>query len=159
MAGIKNVKPSGKHKSGTIHDVRIFKKYIGTGPIIYRSSWEYRFIIYCENNNDVIRWSSEPVKVPYIDMNDKKNRNYYPDFYMKLSNGKEYLVEVKPKVFCKKPNAPKINNKKKIESYKKSMKTYRQNLSKWKFAKIWAINRGWLFTIVTEDFFKTTSYK
>jgi hypothetical protein len=74
-------------------------------------------------------------------------------------NKMSYLVEVKPKVFCKKPNAPKINNKKKIESYKKSMKTYRQNLSKWKFAKIWAINRGWLFTIVTEDFFKTTSYK
>ena len=159
MSGIKNVKPQNKWKNGIINDVRIFKKYIGTGPIIYRSSWEYKFILYCEENNNIVKWSSEPVKIPYIDIHDKKKKNYYPDFYMKLSNGKEYIIEIKPKNFLKKPNPPKIQNKRLVESYIKSIKMYRMNLSKWKSAKEWANNRGWIFKLITEDFFSSTDNK
>ena len=33
--------------------------------IIYRSLWERRFMVYCDENPNIIKWASEEVIIPY----------------------------------------------------------------------------------------------
>ena len=108
---IKNVKPTAK--SGFRQGYYTPKhpaKYIGPGPIIYRSSWERKFCHWCDHNENVISWVSEPFSIKYYNILDKKFHNYFPDFYVKIKKDdsiEEYLVEIKPKAQLKKPEPPK----------------------------------------------------
>ena len=44
------------------------EKYIGDpNLVIYRSSWEASFCRWCDFSPSILRWSSEPIKVPYYD--------------------------------------------------------------------------------------------
>jgi hypothetical protein len=75
------------------------EKYTGNiKQIIYRSSWERLFMVYCDKKENILEWSSEEVKIPY--MHEGKNRTYYPDFWVlmlnKNDNYVEKLVEIKP---------------------------------------------------------------
>ena len=75
------------------------EKYSGNvKQIIYRSSWERLFMVYCDKKESILKWSSEEIKIPYI--HDKKNRTYYPDFWVdmidKNGNRVQKLVEIKP---------------------------------------------------------------
>ena len=131
------------------------KKYIGKGPIIYRSSWERKFCMYCESNPSVIQWASEPCKIEYINSLDGKKHNYFPDYYMKLDSNKEYLIEVKPSSQLKMPTQPKRKTAKAIKSYKYAYEMYVTNMCKTQYAEEYCNKRGWKFKIVTEAFFKT----
>ena len=42
-------------------------KYSGKKEPTYRSSWEFTFMTFCDNNPAVEQWASEPVKIPYRD--------------------------------------------------------------------------------------------
>ena len=100
MVDIKKVKPNGDHKSGK-YAPRNPDKYIGDiHNIIYRSSWEYRFCTYCDTNESILKWSSEPVVIPYYNPLDKKDHNYNVDFYIKVqkddSTEQEWIIEIKP---------------------------------------------------------------
>ena len=77
-------------------------KYKGdTTDIIYRSSWELKFMKYCDNNPNVLEWGSEEVVIPYRSPLDGKVHRYYVDFYIKVRTTKneikKYLIEIKPK--------------------------------------------------------------
>jgi len=153
---IKNNKP--KKNSGYSQGyfpINECKKYVGKGPIIYRSSWERKFCLYCEANPSVIKWASEPISIPYINSLDGKKHNYFPDYYMKLDGGKEYLVEVKPSSQLNKPIAPKRRTAKGMKNYKYAMDMYITNMCKVQYAEEYCNKRGWQYKIVTEDFFKT----
>ena len=55
-------------------------------PVIYRSSYELKFIEYLENAvklGKVIKWGSEITAIPYYDFKGKKHR-YFPDFYVEI---------------------------------------------------------------------------
>src|SRR5690606_14805415 len=97
-------KPSGKTKHGDFAKHKP-KKYFGTLPIIYRSSYELAFMRQLEFNPNVAKWSSENIVIPYIQkeiVNNKlvsKRHNYYMDFQVFMTNGKKYLCEVKPLAF------------------------------------------------------------
>ena len=66
--------------------------------IIYRSSWERLFMVYCDKSPMILQWSSEEFKIPYIF--EGKNRTYYPDFWIEYINNEGNLhskiVEIKP---------------------------------------------------------------
>ena len=47
-------------------------KYLGKQLPTYRSSWEQRFMMFCDTNTSVLSWASEPVKIPYF--NPVKNK-------------------------------------------------------------------------------------
>ena len=48
-------------------------KYKGNPTnIIYRSLWERRFMVYCDSNNSVVKWSSEEIVIPYRSPFDRK---------------------------------------------------------------------------------------
>jgi hypothetical protein len=158
MKTIKGIKPS--KKSGFVQGYFPLiecKKYQGIGPIIYRSSWERKFCIYCERNPEILSWTSENLCIEYFNVNDNQYHNYFPDFLVKLKSGDIIIVEVKPKAQLQKPSLPKINTKKSIDSYKWSYQTWITNMCKKKAAEEYASVRGWKYMIVTEDFFKTKS--
>lgn len=130
-------------------------KYVGPSPIIYRSSWERKFMIWCDSNEKVLMWSSEPVQIEYLSRQDQKTHNYFPDFYMKVSQDdgklKEFLVEIKPKAQIQKPTMPTKASRKALESYKFLAEAYIRNMDKYTAAKAYCANRNWHFIVLTED--------
>lgn len=152
---IKNVKPT--HKSGFkqgYYTPMNPSRYIGEVPIIYRSSWEKKMMIFCDTNENVIKWSSEPIAINYFNVLDSKFHKYYPDYYIKLKRGNEivnYLVEVKPKSQLTKPQPPKKNTKKALESYEWAVKTYVTNVCKIDALKKFAAENNYKVMLITED--------
>ena len=107
MHSIKNNKP--KRNSGFVQGyfpINECKKYYGQGPIIFRSSWERKFCLYCERTPEIEMWSSESISIKYFNPLDEKYHTYYPDYLVKLKDGQTFLVEVKPKSQLIKPTAP-----------------------------------------------------
>lgn len=158
MSGIKSNKPSAKSKFRQgYYSLSYPEKYIGDpSKIIYRSSWEYRFCRYCDTNENVIRWSSEPLGIKYMNPIDGKEHTYYIDFYMRVKEGDaevDYLAEVKPSASLIKPilEGKKMTTKK-LQNYNYALQTWLINRSKFASAKHFAENRGYKFIVVTEDF-------
>ena len=128
-------------------------KYRGNSQqIIYRSLWERKFMVYCDNSNSIIEWGSEEVIIPYLSPWDGKLHRYFPDFYMKVNqaNGsiKKFIIEVKPKAQCK---PPVKNPKRKTRRWFKEVQTWGINQAKWKSATEYCNDQGMEFKILTED--------
>jgi len=126
-------------------------KYIGDPTkIIYRSLWERRFMVYCDNNEKILSWGSEEVIVPYKSPIDGKMHRYYVDFIVEVlkTDGKKAvkLIEVKPKKQC----SPPKKQPRKTRRYINEVKTWGVNSAKWEAATEYAKNRGWEFQILTE---------
>lgn len=122
------------------------KKYCGdVSNIIYRSSYELKFMKWCDQNENIIEWGSEELSIPYISPIDNRVHRYFPDFYIKL-NGKKYLIEIKPSRFTQEPKVPKRKTKRFIEE----VKQYGTNIAKWQSATEFCLDNGWEFKIITE---------
>ena len=126
-------------------------KYLGNiAKIKFRSLWERRFMIHCDNSNSIIEWSSEELKIKYISPLDNRWHTYYPDFYIKILDKyktmRELVIEIKPKKQC---SPPKERKNKKTFLYES--KNFIINTSKWKAAREFCKIRGWEFKILTED--------
>ena len=122
------------------------KKYIGDpSNIIYRSSWEYKFMKWCDYTTSVQEWGSEEIIIPYISPVDGKRHRYFPDFYVKIQNRK-YLVEVKPFKQTLEPKTQKRNTKR----YINEVVTYHVNKAKWKAATEFCKDHSWEFMLITE---------
>jgi len=125
-----------------------YQKYNGDyNNVFYRSSWELSLMIWLDNNPSVVEWSSEELVIIYLCDTDNKKHRYFVDFTMKLSNGEEYWIEVKPKKYTKPPKKPKKITKR----YMKESLDYIKNQSKWKTANAHAQMRGATFMVWTED--------
>lgn len=156
MTDIKKVKPNGEYKSG-LYSPTNTDKYIGDiHNIIYRSSWEYRFCTYCDTNDSIVKWSSEPMSIDYYNPLDKKNHKYNVDFYIKTLNVEgeiqEWIIEIKPERQTQKPVYEGSMTLSKLKSYNRNMKIWITNQSKFKAAKEWAEKRGFKFGVVDENF-------
>lgn len=156
MSSIKNLSPKfGKFKQG-YYQVENPSKYIGDlSKVIFRSSWEYKFMRYCDLTEKVIKWSSEPIAIKYISPLDNKPHNYYIDFYMNVklneSESVEYLVEVKPtKDYMTKPILEGKRTTKKLQVYENQLKTYLINNVKFETAQRFAEARNMKFIILNE---------
>ena len=122
------------------------KKYKGDyHNIIYRSSWEYKFMVWCDRSSSVTEWGSEEIIVPYTSPADGRRHRYFPDFYLKIGR-KKYMVEVKPLNQTKEPKKQKRNTKR----YITEVVTYAVNQAKWKAATEYCKDRGWQFMLITE---------
>jgi len=126
-------------------------KYVGDPTkIIYRSLWERRFMVFCDENNSVIRWGSEEVVVPYISPIDNKYHRYFVDFIIEYKTKEGYkkidLIEIKPKA----QSVPPKKKKKVTQRYLREVKRWGVNQAKWKAATEIAENKGWGFKVLTE---------
>ena len=123
------------------------QKYVGDHRnIIYRSLWELKFMKWCDRNRNIIEWGSEEFFIPYVSPLDNKPHRYYPDFYMKLKDGKRYVIEVKPKRQC----LPPVKGKKQRKTFIREVNEYAKNQAKWKAAKSFCEMRQLTFKVVTE---------
>ena len=123
------------------------KKYVGDpNRIVYRSLLERRFMLYCDRNEDIIAWASEEVPIKYYSPLDKKVHRYFPDFIVKTSKGKKYIIEIKPYKQCFQPKTPK----KKTKAFMRESFEYIKNQAKWKAARAYCEDKGFEFKIMTE---------
>ena len=129
------------------------KKYRGDYKnIIYRSLWERKFMVYCDQSNNIIEWGSEEVIIPYISPLDGRVHRYFPDFYIKVKQAsgklKKFIIEVKPKKQCSPPNP---NPNRRTKRWISEVRTWGVNEAKWKSAVDWCDDNGMEFKILTED--------
>lgn len=127
------------------------EKYIGKKKPYYRSSWEFTFMNFCDNNPAVINWASEAINIPYYNPVSGKQTIYVPDFLVVYQdkNARKHteLIEIKPSK----------------EATMESAKSYRDklmvaiNMAKWAAADSWCKANNIRFRVVTEfDIFKNT---
>ena len=112
--------------------------------IVYRSSYELKFLQWCDANPIVEVYSSECVVIPYSMPGDPTIRRYFVDFKVTFINGKVFIIEIKPHMYLE---PPKNNLSPRI------MLDFHRNYAKWKAAKIWCTNKGYQFVILTEKNF------
>lgn len=124
-------------------------KYIGKRAPTYRSSWEFAFCNFCDNNPSIVNWASEAIQIPYRNPVSGRNTIYVPDFLIVYVDAKEKqhteLIEIKPLK----------------ETTMESAKSYRDklsvaiNMAKWAAADAWCKAHGIKFRVVSEyDIFK-----
>lgn len=129
------------------------QKYVGdVNNIICRSSWERRFCVWCDSNENILEWGSEEFWIPYRSPVDNRVHKYFPDFFIKVRERdgsiKKYVIEVKPHKQTQQPN-PKP--KRKTKSWLYEVKTYAVNQAKWKAASEFCADRLLEFKIITEN--------
>jgi len=121
------------------------EKYVGKGVPRYRSSWEFVMMNFLDNNNNVIRWASEAIRIPYKNPLTGKSTMYVPDFFVqyRTKNNKvcSEIVEIKPK-------------KQSLIEAKASAQdraTVAVNYAKWAAAEAFCKKQGLVFRVITED--------
>jgi hypothetical protein len=119
--------------------------------IIFRSSYELKFMEYCDLNESINEWRSEEFFIPYISPIDGKVHRYFPDFFVRYKDkhgeNRTLVAEIKPEKDLKMPDQ---NPKRKTKSWAFKVKTWVVNEAKWKAAKEFCEDRKWEFKILTE---------
>jgi hypothetical protein len=132
---------SGRYK------VKNRSKYKGDpNNVIFRSLWERNAFKWCDENSSIRSWSSEEVVIPYFYEVDKKYHRYFMDLKITYSDGKTFLVEIKPE---KETSPPEFKGRK-TKKYISEGMTYIKNMNKWAAAQNSAADRGWGFQVWTE---------
>ena len=125
--------------------VRNPAKYVGNRTPRYRSGWEFAFMQFCDNNENVLQWASEAINIPYRNPLTGKSTIYVPDFlitYRTRDNTmRAELIEIKPK------KQSVIESK----ASQRDRAAVAVNYAKWDAATKWARRNGLLFRVVTED--------
>ena len=141
---IKELKPSKKsrYKQGYINPKSVTKLFESqrSQPIIYRSSYEKRFIYWLEHSSQVTAWGSECVRIKYISPLDGQEHSYYPDYLVEFSDGSKSLIEIKPYNQTVKPD-PRCEW---------AVQEFKKNVAKWISAKDFCEHNGMTFKILTE---------
>lgn len=127
------------------------EKYVGdVSKIIFRSSWEQKFMIWVDNNKSIIKWNSEEIIIPYISPIDNLPHRYFPDFTLlcRQTNGgtQKVIVEIKPLSQTREPKKPK----RMTPRFLSEVKTWAVNNAKWDAAKLYAAKLNMQFVILTE---------
>ena len=127
------------------------EKYVGNKIPQYRSSWEWHFMNFCDNNDSIQKWASEAIQIPYRDPLTGKQTVYVPDFFIQYvdKSGRTLveLIEIKPasQAILERVGKNKYNQAQ-----------YIKNQAKWTAATHWCKQQGLKFRIVSEnDLFHT----
>jgi hypothetical protein len=122
------------------------EKYVGNKMPTYRSSWEWSFMNFCDNNDSVVKWASEAVQIPYRDPLTERQTVYVPDFFIQYvdKNGRMLLelIEIKPasQTILERVGKNKFNQAQFVK-----------NQAKWAAAGAWCKQQGLKFRILNEN--------
>ena len=140
---IKQLKPSksSRYTQGYVDPTTCKKLFeqVSNQRIIYRSSYELKFITWLENSNKVKQWGSECFYIPYL-YKDGTTHKYYPDYFVEMVDGTKLVIEIKPYNQTQKP----------INDNCWAAKEYVKNVCKWKAAIEFCKNKGYIFKVLTE---------
>ena len=129
-----------------IYTVKNPEKYVGGKMPTYRSSWEFTFMAFCDNNPSIQQWSSESVKIPYRDPLTGKQTVYVPDFLIVYldKNLKKHaeLVEIKP---------ANQTLRERVGKNPYNQAQFVKNQAKWAAAAQWCQQNGLKFRIINEQ--------
>ena len=120
-------------------------KYVGKGFPRYRSSWEWAFMNFCDSNENIQQWASEPVRIPYRNPLTGKMTTYVPDFIVTYRGPNNTLrvelIEIKHR------------SQSLIEERQSQLDRAQVaiNYAKWDAATKWAKNNGLTFRVINED--------
>ena len=128
-----------------VYQVKNPGKYVGKGQPRYRSSWEFAFMTFCDNNEHILQWASESLAIPYRNPLTNKQTVYIPDFFITY-RGRDNavhaeLIEIKPK------KESLIEEK----TSSRDRAVIAINYAKWDAATKWARRNGLSFRVITED--------
>lgn len=131
------------------YQIKNLEKYIGKKTPTYRSSWEFTFCNFCDNNPAIVNWASEAIQIPYKNPVTGRNTIYVPDFLIVYvdANQKHHteLIEIKPLTQVTMETAKTLKDKYSVAV----------NMAKWAAADAWARANNIRFRVVTEyDIFK-----
>ena len=141
---------------------------------VYRSSWEFLFCKWADQNPAVLKVASEPIGIKYLDPtgnleycmkhnldpNNPQNwkaRTYYTDFWIEIADEtkpdgkKRIFIEIKPydQTQCPKPLTESATLKE-HKAYNRAAQTFLVNQSKWTAAREFFKSRGAEFMVITE---------
>ena len=140
----------GKYHQGRFHPQNPQKYKGDVNNIIYRSSWELKFMQWCDRNENIMEYGSEEFWIPYVSPVDNRVHRYFPDFIIKVKESNEeiktYVIEVKPK----RQTVPPKQKSRVTKSYLYEVQTYAVNQSKWNAADEWCKDRRLEFKVITE---------
>jgi hypothetical protein len=120
-------------------------KYVGTTKPKYRSSWEFTVMQKFDTHPSILKWASEPLKIPYINPFTNKYTVYIPDFIVTYidANGKQHaeIIEIKPakETFLEQAKS------------QKSRAAVALNAYKWKAAQEFAKHHNMTFRVMNEN--------
>lgn len=121
------------------------QKYVGTYPIVFRSSWEHKVMVMFDTNPNIISWASESLKIPYQNPFTGKYTVYVPDFVVTYvdakGNQKAEIIEVKPakETFIEQAKS------------QQAKAAVALNTFKWAAAQAFARHHGMTFRVMNED--------
>jgi len=129
-------------------------KYVGNANnIVYRSSWELKFMHQLDQNEKVLSWASEELVIKYFDPVSNRIRRYFPDFLVRaLTRTGEItvtIIEIKPDYQTNLRTAPKRTSR----QYLQEVRDVATNHAKWNAAVEFAKKQGWNFQVITEKNF------
>lgn len=128
-----------------IYTVQNPQKYAGKGAPRYRSGWEHAFMRFCDNNEHIVMWNSEGLRIPYRHPLTGKATNYIPDFLIQYRNKNNQvvteLIEIKPKKQSVIESKASANERAVVAV----------NYAKWDAAQKWCRRQGITFRVITED--------
>lgn len=144
-----------RYSKGHYRPINIQKYKGDIKGIIYRSSWELKYMRYLDTDDSIIKWSSEPFPIEYFLEHDGQWHNYWFDFWVRMKDGTEYIIEVKPH----KETCPPRKTKRKQEYLEERRRRYREiarwrvyniNQVKWAAAEDFCDKNNITFAIITE---------
>ena len=128
-----------------VYTVKNAGKYVGRGEPRYRSSWENVFMNFCDTNENVMQWASEPVRISYRHPLTGRMTTYVPDFIVTYrgpnNTTRAELIEIKPK-------------SQSIIEDRQSQRDHAVvaiNYAKWAAAQAWCKQNGLTFRVITES--------
>ena len=128
-----------------IYEVKNKEKYAGKGKPRYRSGWEMTFMMFLDNNDNVLNWASEAIRIPYKHPLTGKMTTYVHDFLDTYRGPQDTticeLIEIKPK------NQSLIKSK--MNANQRA--TVAVNHFKWEAAQRWCKANGLRFRVITES--------
>lgn len=148
------MKPQNQSPSKTLKGIfkpKFPEKYRGNPTnIVFRSSYELKCMEFFDLSPNVMWWQSEERSIAYRSPETNTIRRYFPDFIvcMKDKTGKinVHMIEVKPFSQTQPPKKKTMSPK-----YIKEVMRYGVNSAKWKAAQHYCKEKGWEFTILTEN--------
>lgn len=122
------------------------EKYVGTKVPTYRSSWEWSFMNFCDNNDSVQKWASEAIQIPYRDPLTGRNTIYVPDFFIQYVDKKGKMIVELIEI---KPASQQLLER--VGKNKYNQAQYIKNQAKWAAATAWCRQQGIKFRVINQD--------
>ena len=121
------------------------EKYLGTKDPLYRSSWEFAFMKFCDESPSIAKWASEAVRIPYRNPLTGRYTIYVPDFFINYvdKGGQPHaeIVEIKPQ---------NQSLREKVGKNLNNQASYILNQAKWEAATVWCRQKGLKFRVINE---------